>query len=404
LSKIERPLHRVLIVPPDFTRFQSGTGKITQILYELLTKNSQIDILPALGTHSPMSEEQISQMFTNIPKKVFKTHNWRKNVIKIGEIPSNFIKKISDGKLNYSIDIEINQALIEGNYDYIFSVGQVVPHEVSGMANGNKNIIVGLGGKDIIDKSHFLGAIMGMERIMGAIKNPVRDLFEYIEMKYLSNLSLTYILTVLKKDKLGNMRLRGLFAGDSNRTFNQAAKLSQSLNLDLLKKDLKKIVVYLDPNEFKSTWLGNKSIYRTRMALANNGDLIVLAPGLKEFGEDLAVDRLIRKYGYVSTNEILEFVKNNNDLSQNLAAAAHLIHGNSEGRFKITYCPGNLTKEEIKGVNYHYADLQVMLKKFDPEKLVDGFNTLPDGEEVFYISNPAIGLWTLKEKFESRRY
>jgi len=167
----------------------------------------------------------------------------------------------------------------------------------------------------------------------------------------------------------------------------------------MLDKPLKKVVVYLDPSEFKSTWLGNKSVYRTRMAIDDGGELIVLAPGLHEFGEDKQIDTLIRKYGYVNTPKILELTAKNEELRNNLSATAHLIHGSSEGRFKITYCPGHLTEQEIRSVNFNYAPLDAMQKKYNPEKLKDGFNMV-DGEEIFYISNPALGLWAYKERFK----
>jgi hypothetical protein len=159
-------------------------------------------------------------------------------------------------------------------------------------------------------------------------------------------------------------------------------------------------VVYLDKSEFKSTWLGNKSIYRTRMAIADGGELIVLAPGVRQFGEDPGNDELIRKYGYAGTEKVLKLVDQHEDLQQALGAAAHLIHGSSEGRFSITYCPGGLSQGEIEGVNFAYADLEEMQKRYDPAKMKDGFNTMSDGEEVFYISNPAVGLWAHEDRFK----
>jgi len=167
----------------------------------------------------------------------------------------------------------------------------------------------------------------------------------------------------------------------------------------MLDEPLKKVVVFLDPHEFKSTWLGNKSIYRTRMAMADGGELIVLAPGLKEFGEDPEIDRLIRKYGYVGTERVLKLTRENAELQNNLSAAAHLIHGSSEGRFSITYCPGQITQKEIESVNFHYADLNAMLKKYNPEQLKNGYNTV-NGETIFYISNPGMGLWSWKNRFK----
>jgi hypothetical protein len=171
----------------------------------------------------------------------------------------------------------------------------------------------------------------------------------------------------------------------------------------MLDQPLEKVVVYLDPTEFKSTWLGNKSIYRTRMAIADKGELIVLAPALKEFGEDKEIDRLIRKYGYFGTPATLKACDENEELRNNLSAAAHLIHGSSEGRFSVTYCPGkgaeNLTKAEIESVGFTYGDIDAMTAKYNLAQLKDGYNTLPDGEEIYYISNPALGLWAFKDRF-----
>jgi nickel-dependent lactate racemase len=288
--------------------------------------------------------------------------------------------------------------LVEGGYDLILSIGQVVPHEVVGMANYNKNVFVGTGGQEGINKSHFLGAVYGMERMMGRADTPVRKVLNYASDNFAKNLPILYVLTVVGKDEDNKLVLRGLYIGDDYECFKLAADLSLKVNFIMLEKPLKKIVVYLEPEEFKSTWLGNKGIYRTRMAIDDGGELIILAPGLKEFGEDNQIDRLIRKYGYLTTPEILILVDNNDDLRNNLSAAAHLIHGSTENRFKITYCPGYITKEEIESVNYNYAGLSEMLEKYNPGKLKDGFNDV-NGEEIYFISNPALGLWSFKDRF-----
>jgi hypothetical protein len=198
-----------------------------------------------------------------------------------------------------------------------------------------------------------------------------------------------------------NLKIRGLYIGDDEECFKKACELSLKVNFEMLDKPLDKVVVYLDPDEFKSTWLGNKSIYRSRMALADEGELLVLGPGVKEFGEDRAIDLLIRKYGYRTSPEILDFVESNADLMDNLSAAAHLIHGSSENRFRITYCPGHLSREEIDSVGFRYGELDKMMRKYNPQELKDGYNTMPDGEEVFFISNPALGLWAYEGRFEN---
>lgn len=388
---------KVLVVPPDCTRFHSRAGELTTFIYRYY-KDKLKDILPALGTHSPMNENQLGEMFRDVPLSFFRKHDWRKDVETIGTVPSEFISDISGGALNYSWPAQLNKLVFNGGHDLILSVGQVVPHEVIGMANYNKNLLVGTGGPEGINKSHFLGAVYGMERIMGKASNPVRSLLNYAAANFMSHLPVVYAHTVIGRNEKGDLVVRGLFIGDDEQVFNLAADLSLKVNFNVLDKPLKKVIVFLDPAEFKSTWLGNKGIYRTRMAMADRGELIILAPGLKEFGEDEEIDRLIRNYGYRGTTTTLDSLKGNEELNNNLSAAAHLIHGSSEGRFGITYCPGKLTRQEIESVNFKYQDLGDTLKIYDPKKLIDGFNIMDNGEEIFYISNPALGLWASKQR------
>jgi nickel-dependent lactate racemase len=390
---------KVLAIPPDFTRFHSHAGILTKLTWEYF-QEKLTDILPALGTHTAMTEIEIKTMFGNTPLNLFRVHDWRKDIVTLGEVPAEFIYQQSEGKLDYAWKAQVNKLLVEGNYDLILSLGQVVPHEVIGMANYNKNILVGTGGPEGINKSHFLGAVYGMERIMGRADNPVRRVYNYASDHFAKHLPIVYVQTVVSHGTDGQLKVRGLYIGDDSECFNLAAALSLKVNFQMVEEPLKKVVVYLDPSEFKSTWLGNKSIYRTRMAIADGGELIVLAPGLKEFGEDKQIDALIRAFGYVGTPKVLECVKQSEELKNNLGAAAHLIHGSSEDRFSITYCPGHLTKQEIESVHFAYSDLGSMKKKYNPEKLVDGFNTMPDGEKIFYISNPALGLWAHKDRFK----
>lgn len=392
-------LKKVLLLPPDFTRMHSGAGKITAMYYEMLKDTCQVDIMPALGTHDPMSEAECREFFGDkVPLNKIIAHNWRNDVVKVGEVPGSYVKEVSEGLLDYPLNAEVNKRLLDKSYDLIISVGQVVPHEVVGMANYNKNIFVGCGGSDTINKSHFLGAVYGMERMMGRADTPVRRVFNYAEDHFLQDIPLMYVLTVttVKDDKVN---IEGLFSGRSLKIFEEAVKLSQEKNLTFLEQPLKKVVVYLDEREFKSTWLGNKAVYRTRMAIADHGELIILAPGVRKFGEDEGIDKLIRKYGYVGRMKVLEHYKANQDLQDNLSAAAHLIHGSSDDRFSITYAVEKLTKEEVEGVNFKYMPLKEAYQKYNPERLKDGFNKLENGEEIFFISNPAIGLWADRSKF-----
>ena len=394
------PRNRVLAIPPDYTRLNSYAGPITSMVNEYFG-DRLTDVMPALGTHSPMTEEQITSMYQGVPLEKFRIHDWRNDVVTVGEVPAAYIEKVSEGKVSYTWPAQVNKLLLDPSFDLILSIGQVVPHEVIGMANYTKNIFVGVGGSEGINKSHFLGASYGMERIMGRAKTPVRDVLEYARTHFIPELPIVYVLTVRAKDEeSGELVTRGLFVGDDFECFEKASALSLETNFIMVDHEIRKCVVYLGPAEFKSTWLGNKAVYRTRMALADGAELVILAPALKEFGEDPEIDRLIRKYGYKGTPHTLEATAANKDLQDNLGASAHLIHGSSEGRFKITYCPGpDMTREEIESVGFAWGDLEETLRRYPIDKMTDGWNWMPDGEEVYYISNPALGLWAHPSRF-----
>mmetsp|Transcript_14281 Transcript_14281/g.35849 ORF Transcript_14281/g.35849 Transcript_14281/m.35849 type:complete len:469 (-) Transcript_14281:69-1475(-) len=420
----------VFLLPPDYTRFHSKAGKITQMISEYYkcipsSRNSSVSkfpppsefkIMPALGTHAPMTDEQIKSMYGQELSKLhsstedpFLVHDWRNDVVTIGHVPSDMVRVATNGMVDEPWPAQLNKAVWAKRHEaqksadenpLILSIGQVVPHEVMGMANFNKNLFVGVGGLEAINLSHFIGAVYGMEKMMGRASNPLRAILNKASEEFLEkNLNLWYILTVVAP----NGTLQGLFIGNTIECYTKACELSMKVNFTLLEKSPSTMVVHLDPDEFHSTWLGNKSIYRTRLAIADGGDLIVLAPGVRKFGEDDSVDVLIRKYGYMGTPKIMDFLEQDETgvLQQNLGAVAHLIHGSTEGRFNVTYCMQHVTKEETEGVGFQYAPLEETLKIYDPANLSDGWNTDPStGKEFFYISNPALGLWAVPSRFE----
>ncbi len=402
LASLEgRVLRRVLILPPDFTRFHSNAGFITNVYYHaLIEQGVEVDIMPALGTHEPVSETQLDAMFGDIPHDRFLVHDWRHDVVRLGEVPADYVSGITEGLWTEPVSVEVNRRVMDESYDLIISPGQVVPHEVIGMSNHAKNLFVGVGGSDMINKSHMIGAVYGMERMMGRDYSPVRRLFDYGMEHFLSGRPIQFVLTVTTAPG-GVIRTHGLFLGEGRECLINAVKLAQEKNIDFVEHGIQKCVVYLDPTEFKSTWLGNKAVYRTRMAMADGGELIVLAPGVEKFGEDAECDRLIRKYGYRGRLHTLEQFRNpeNTDLQDNMGAAAHLIHGSSDGRFSVTYAVKNISRGEVEGVGYRSADYDSMAQKYDPAALRYGSNIV-DGEEIYFIPNPALGLWINKENFE----
>lgn len=387
---------RVLAIPPDQSREHSRAGELTNYAVQYYEDHLRA-VLPALGTHTPMLPEQLTHMFGDVPQSLFHQHNWRTDITTLGEVPAEFIHEQSEGKLSYAWPAQVNRLVSSGDFDLILSIGQVVPHEVIGMANYTKNILVGTGGRESINRSHYLGAVYGMERIMGRADNPVRAVLNYASDHFLRHLPIVYVLTVIGRRAEGGLAVRGLYIGDDIECFHCASKLSLKVNFEILDEPIQKAVVYLDPDKFHSTWLGNKAIYRTRMALADDAELLILAPGVKEFGEDKTIDTLIRRHGYRGTAATLAAVDADAELANDLSAAAHLIHGSSEGRFNITWCAGHLSSDELRDVGYQSRDLKSMLDLYNPRNMDHGHNVI-NGENVFFIANPGLGLWAHRSR------
>jgi gluconate kinase/nickel-dependent lactate racemase len=396
---------RVLLVPPDHTRLHSRSGEIAGCLYETLTAaGCDVWVLPALGTHIPMSPAEADLLFGDrIPYERLLVHRWLDGLERLGEISAAEVAMLSGGRYAEAIPVESDEQLFEA-WDLVVSIGQVVPHEVIGTAGFTKNVVIGLGGGATIHRSHFLGAVCDMEKIMGRAESPVRDAIDAAFDRFLvPRLNVLWLLTVTE-DTVGGVIQRGLFAGrggsgDSGRAaYQAAAELARLCNVTIVPEPLGRVTCWLSSAEYRTTWLANKAVYRTRMALTDGGELIVLAPGVARFGEDPWIDTLIRRHGYRGTPATLAAVKSDPDLAASLGSAAHLIHGSSEGRFGITYCTdpddGGLGAEEVEGVGYRWRLLPAELERLG----VDG--TTPtgprrdrDGEPFFHIANPSLGLW-----------
>jgi carbohydrate kinase (thermoresistant glucokinase family) len=402
---------RVLLVPPDHTRLHSRAGEITAHLYTALTAaGCEVAVLPALGTHAAMTERETRLLFGEaVPFAAVREHRWREGLVRVGEIAAAEIAALSDGRMSEPIPVEIDEAALEG-WDLVVSVGQVVPHEVMGMANFTKNLVIGLGGAATINRSHFLSAACGIEVVMGRAHGPVRDATDAAFDRFLApRVPVLWVLTVTEDTAAGVVH-RGLFVGrggsgaSGGAAYRAAAALAARCNVELVPTPEPRVVCMLDPDEFRTTWLGNKAVYRTRMAMADDGELVVLAPGVARFGEDPTIDGLIRRHGYRGTPATLDAVARDPALAENLGAAAHLIQGSSEGRFGITYCTdpasGGLTREEVEGVGYAWRSLPEELERLGVEHGTPSGPRLDrDGMPFRYIANPALGLWATEARF-----
>jgi nickel-dependent lactate racemase len=402
LERICRNPKKVLLLPPDITRAHSGAGWITEELYNFFSKGADVRLIPTLGQHVPHTPEQNRWMFGIVPEEKIHPHDWRNGSRLIGEIPADYVKKVSKGKADWPIPVSLNKMLLDEKWDIIINIGHIVPHEVLGFANHNKNYFIGLGGKETICASHMMAACCGIENNLGELITPLRDCYNAAEEKYLRHLPDFYIQVVMAYDKKDRLAHAGFYVGDDLETYLLGAKASRKQNITAFKEPLKKVVAVMQGDEFYSTWVANKAIYRTRMAIADGGELLIIAPGLKRFGEQPEVDALIRKYGYVGTEKVMELFKTEEALKDLTHGAAHLIHGSSEGRFTITYAPGRLTEKEIRTVNFNYMNINEALTRYNPEKMKNGFNVMPDGEKIYFISTPSAGLWSTEEKLHRK--
>jgi nickel-dependent lactate racemase len=386
---------RVLAIPPDHTRSDSRAGELTQLAYEMLGERLT-DVMPALGTHEAMSEKELQYMFGDLPRHLIRVHDWKQGVHTLGYVDAEFVAQVTDGIYSRPWAAQVNRLLVEGQHDLILSLGQVVPHEVIGMANYNKNVFIGTGGNEGINESHYISALYGMERIMGRCDTPLRLILNEAQDRFCGNLPLMFVLTVVESQRDGKKVVRGIYVGDSHEVFYRAGQLSAEVNRFVVERAPKTVVVTMSPDKYKRTWLANKAIYRTRMLIDDGGKLIVIAPGVHGFGESATVDALIRKYGYRYTPEVLKLVAENQDLQQNLGTAAHLIHGTTEGRFEVVYAPGGLGQHEIESVGYSFGNWQELQDTYAVAGLDDGWNQSRDGEEFFFIRDPGLGLWIRK--------
>ena len=401
-SRLKRDFRKILLLPPDFTRAHSGAGKITETLYKALAESCDVHVIPTLGQHVPHTAEQNRWVFGEIPNERIHVHDWRAGITRVGVIPARLVKQSTGGVADWDIPVDLNTSLMNEPWDLIINIGHVVPHEVLGFANHNKNYFIGLGGKETICTSHMAAAIYGIENNLGQLITPLRRCFNWAENEFLSHLPDVYFQVVMKRSLDNRLVTCGAYVGDDLETYLMAARASKKENITVVAEPIAKIVAVMQADEFHSTWVANKAVYRTRMALADGGELLIIAPGLRRFGEQELVDALIRKYGYRGTPGTLKQYRENADLQQLAHATAHLLHGSSEGRFSISYAPGYLSKEEIEQVGYGYVPLEEALKRYPPERMKEGWNVMPDGEKIFFISTPSSGLWATKQRLDAR--
>lgn len=401
-TRFGRPLTRVLLLPPDLTRAHSGVGRITETIYTALAATCDVHVIPTLGQHQPHTEAENRWMFGSIPHARIHAHDWIGGVTRLGSIPGSLVQETTGGLADWDIPVDLNTMTVTQPWDLIVNIGHVVPHEVLGFANHNKNYFIGLGGKDTICTAHLAAAIFGIENNLGRLITPLRACFNWAEQQFLGDLPDVYLQVVMRRDEENRLVTSGIYVGDDLETYLAAARASRRQNITLFDEPVDKVVAVMQADEFRSTWVANKAIYRTRLAIGDGGELLIVAPGLERFGEQEGVEQLIRRYGYTGRDRILELYRTHDDLRALAHGAAHLVHGSSDGRFTIRYAPGHLTRSDIEGVGFAHADLAETLARYPPDRMQEGWNTMLDGERVFFISTPSAGLWATRSRMGDR--
>ncbi len=407
-SIVDGHVTRVLLVPPDQTRAPSRAGELTwRLIQRLEQRGCRVAIMPALGTHRPMDAAAADLLFGgHLDASGLLVHDWHRGVAEVGRLRADEVVALSDGLLDTEVVVEVATALLE-RWDLVISLGQVVPHEVVGMAGYSKNLVVGLGGSSFIGASHLLGALVGVETIIGATATPVRDLVDTAFDRMLApRLQVLFVLTVVEAGPRGET-LRAVLSGRGGTgrsgaaAFRQATALARRCNITMVDEPWGRATCWLNAREFRSTWLGNKAVYRTRRALAPGAELIVLAPGVERFGEDPAIDRLIRRHGYSGRDAVLAAAADDAELRASPGTMAHLIHGSSEGRFSITYCTdpdgGGLTPEELTSVGYCWRPLADEMAHLGVDATTStGPAVDARGDRFEHVAQPALGLWVAR--------
>jgi nickel-dependent lactate racemase len=408
-----KDLSRVAVISVDVTRLNGRSGDLVNYLY---VQGVNIEnIFLSLGSHEFHSRAVNRKMFGDIPESLFVNHNWN-DVTEVGRFPRSYLEELCSRPLDFlpeEIPVELNTAFYEGmksgRYTCCLSFGPVFPHEVVGFSNGVKNRWVGIGGRHFLDASHsMMGLGYGMENTLGVLDTPLRKLLNRATEDFIPDFDIIDVLTVLGADEDGFPCVKGFFMGDDFETHAKAAALSEKLNVDYLDEAAEDVVVYLDPDEYKSFWLGNKAVYRTGMGIARGGRLHVLAPGVRSFSDSAEQgerERLIEEVGYKGLSHVRKCLESTPGLKDNLSVAAHCVHGSplmddgGDPLFEIIYYtnPNHMPRKRVENAGFKWGDYGQVedVSLPDSQGFHDNFG-IGRSKKVYFVPDPGMALLKVK--------
>ncbi|HKS08553.1 MAG TPA: lactate racemase domain-containing protein [Pyrinomonadaceae bacterium] len=363
-----KPGERVLAIIPDKTR-DDNTDLLFPIATEFLAQCgvAAFDALVAQGTHPPMSREQKLAKIgaTSFAGRLF-DHRWDvpEELTTLGELSAETVRELTGGLIEHAVSVSINKLLAPGVYDVVVLFGATVPHEVAGFAGGAKYFFPGVAGPELTHTTHWLGALAGIENIIGEVETPTRKLIEaaadLIPARVIS------LNSVVSRDANGELVTYALFTGDFREAFRRAAEVSRQVHIRYTDRKYQTVVALLDPH-YDEMWVGGKASYKLGAIIEDGGELIIYAPHLTKISETHGA--LIERYGYAPLEVVRDMLGASAELRENLCIAAHLVHVSYAGRsdehgrvvprYRITMATG-LDEETCRRVNLGYLDYRTL--------------------------------------------
>ncbi len=351
---------RVLVIVPDLTRTMPLPFFFRLIVRELLPRVRALDFLVALGTHPPLDDDALNRLFGVTPQERASSyagiqlinHAWKtpEALVTLGTIPASEISRLSDGLLQVSVPVRINRLVME--YDHLLVCGPVFPHEVAGFSGGNKYFFPGISGPDVIDATHWLGALMTSSRIIGTKDTSVRQV-------------INRAASLIPRPKhafccvVSTAGVHGVFYGDPEAAFDQAADLSARVHIRTVPQPFRSVLALL-PLMYDDMWVGAKGMYKVDPVVADGGEVILYGPHISELSRSHG--ELIRKIGYHVRDFFLAQWDQYKDYpwgilahSTHLKGTGRFLNGVEQPRIAVTLATG-ISAAVCREVNLGYLD------------------------------------------------
>jgi len=384
LSNVGRSNDRILVVVPDDTRSLPMPAIFESLVCALAPRVKELAFLVALGTHPPMTVPQLSQHFgpslKSRPNVRLFQHAWKdpSGLTRVGTIPAVEIEALSKGLLPLPVPVTINRLALA--YDFLLIVNPVFPHEVVGFSGGHKYFFPGISGAEILDITHWLGALITNPKINGHKDTPVRAMIERAAT-FIPTLRLGVSLVMQGKD------LVGLFIGEVEEAWKKAVSLSTQVNISWVEKPFH-TVVSAAPTMYRDLWTAGKCMYKLEPVVADGGRIIIYAPHLREISATHG--ELIRQIGYHTRDYFLAQWERFNGLPWTVLA--HSTHVKGIGTFRngverprveVVLATG-LSKEVCRKVNLGYLEAGGLNLEDYADRRDEGILLVPDAGEILY--------------------